>query len=260
MCKVIAIANQKGGVAKTTSAVSLGVGIVNKGNKVLIIDCDPQGSCTVALGYQEPDRLDFTLTTIAERILNEEDYGVDEGILHNEEGVDLLPANIELAGVEVSLTNQPGSEMFIKEYISEVGDNYDFVIIDCSPNLGRLTISALCAADYVIVPVQAAFLPVKGLEALLKTIGRVKKRLNTKLEILGILITMVNSQTVFGKEITDLINLVYGSHIRIFENQIPRTVRVEECSADGVSIYKHAGKCSAAKAYEALTEEVLEYV
>ena len=126
--------------------------------------------------------------------------------------------------------------------------------------MGRLTISALCAADYVIVPVQAAFLPVKGLEALLKTIGRVKKRLNTKLEILGILITMVNSQTVFGKEITDLINLVYGSHIRIFENQIPRTVRVEECSADGVSIYKHAGKCSAAKAYEALTEEVLEYV
>jgi len=260
MSKVIALANQKGGVAKTTSAISLGVGLVKRGNKVLIIDCDPQGSCTVALGYQEPDRLEFTLSTIVERILNEEDYGVEEGILHNEEGVDLLPANIELAGVEISLINQPGSEMFLREYIEIVGDKYDFVIIDCSPNLGRLTISALCASDYVVVPVQAAFLPVKGLEQLLKTIGRVRKRLNPKLNILGILITMVNTQTVYGKEITDLLNLVYGSHIRIFESQIPRTVRVEECSADGVSIYKHAGSCSAATAYEAFTEEVLANV
>ena len=260
MCKVLAIANQKGGVAKTTSAISLGVGLVNKGYKVLIIDCDPQGSCTVALGYQEPDRLEFTLSTIAERILNDDEYGKEEGILHNDEGVDLLPSNIELAAIESSLSNQPGSEMFLREYIAEVGNAYDFVIIDCSPNLGRLTISALCASDYVMIPVQAAFLSVKGLEQLLKTIGLTRKRLNPRLNILGILITMVNSHTVYGKEITDLLNLVYGSHIRIFENQIPRTVRVEECSADGVSIYKHSGNCSAAKAYEALTEEVLANV
>lgn len=260
MSKVIICANQKGGVAKTSTAINLGIGLVRKGNKVLIIDCDPQASCTVALGYQEPDKLKFTLSTVVEKILNFEEFEATEGILHNEEGVDLMPSNIELAGAEMSLINMAGSEMFLKEYVQKVTDQYDYIVVDCSPNLGRLTISALCVADYVIIPVQAAYLPVKGLEQLLKTITMVKRRLNPGLNILGILITMVNSQTVYGKEITDLLNLVYGSQVRIFENQIPRTVRVEESAAEGVSIYKHAKNCSAAIAYEALTEEVIANV
>lgn len=260
MSKVIICANQKGGVAKTSTAINLGVGMVRNGHRVLIIDCDPQASCTVALGFQEPDNLEVTLTTVMEKILSFEEFDIEEGILHNEEGVDILPANIELAGAELTLTSMAGSERFLKEYTEKIGDRYDFIIVDCSPSLGRLTISALVAADYVIIPCQAAFLPVKGLEQLLKTITMTRMRLNPNLKILGILITMVNSQTVYGKEITDLLNLVYGSHIHIFENQIPRTVRVEESSAEGVSIYKHAPKSSAALAYEALTEEVLENV
>lgn len=260
MSKIIICANQKGGVAKTSTAINLGIGLVNKGNKVLIIDADPQASCTVALGYQEPDKIEFTLSTVVEKVLNFDEFEATAGILHNEEGVDLMPSNIELAGAEMTLINMPGSETFLREYIQKVTDSYDFIIVDCSPNLGRLTISALCAADYVIIPVQAAYLPVKGLEQLLKTITMVKRRLNPGLNVLGILVTMVNSKTVYNKEIIDLLNLVYGAKIHIFENQIPRTVRVEESAAEGVSIYKHAKNCTAAKAYEALTEEVIANV
>ena len=173
MSKVIICANQKGGVAKTTTTVNLGIGLARLGKKVLLIDNDPQGSLTEALGYQEPDSLEITMAQIMEWVLNEEDFDLEAGILHHEEGVDLMPANIELSGVETSLIGIMSSETTLRDYIELVGDKYDYIIVDCSPNLGQLTLNALVAADEVIIPVQAAYLPLKGLEQLLKTISRV---------------------------------------------------------------------------------------
>jgi chromosome partitioning protein len=178
MSKVIICANQKGGVAKTTTTVNLGIGLARLGKKVLLIDNDPQGSLTEALGYQQPDTLDTTLANIMDAVLNEELVNVEAGILHHEEGVDLMPANIELSGVETSLIGIMSSETILKEYIEMIGPRYDYIIIDCSPNLGQLTLNALVATDEIIIPVQAAYLPIKGLEQLLKTISKVKRKMN----------------------------------------------------------------------------------
>ena len=210
MCKVIICANQKGGVAKSTSVVNLGIGLANKGKRVLVIDNDLQGSLTEALGYPQPDKLEITLANVMEWVLNEDDYDLKAGILHHEEGIDLMPANIELSGVETSLVGIMSSETTLREYIESVRDDYDYILVDCSPNLGQLTLNALVAAE-VIIPVQAAYLPIKGLEQLLKTISRVKRKMNPKLHIMGILITMVDYRTIYAKEITEVLYEHYGS-------------------------------------------------
>ena len=163
MSKVIICANQKGGVAKSTSVVNIGIGLARLGKKVLVIDNDPQGSLTEALGYPQPDKIEITLATIMEWVLNEEEFDLDAGILHHEEGIDLMPANIELSGVETSLIGIMSSETVLREYVEMIRDKYDYILIDCSPNLGQLTLNALVAADEVIIPVQAAYLPIKGL-------------------------------------------------------------------------------------------------
>lgn len=257
MCKVIAIANQKGGVAKSTTAISLGVGLVRKEKKVLIIDNDPQGSCTVALGYQELEKIEITLATIIDRVLNEDEFDLMDGILHNEEGVDLLPANIQLAGVEKSLLGISCSETILQDYVELIESFYDYIIIDCSPNLGQLTINALTCADAVIIPVHAAYLAMKGLEQPLRTISRVKKKLNPKLEIMGILVTMVDARTNYAKDIIQYLLDFYNGKIHIFGYSIPLSVRAAECPASGISIFEHDGNGKVAQAYEKLTEEVL---
>lgn len=256
MCKVIILANQKGGVAKSTSVVNIGIGLARMGKKVLLIDNDPQGSLTEALGWPEPDKLEVTLANIMEKTLNEEIFDPMEGILHHEEGIDLLPANIELSGVETSLIGIMSSETVLKEYIDMIRDNYDYILVDCSPNLGQLTLNALVAADEVIIPVQAAYLPIKGLEQLLKTISRVKRKMNPNLDIMGILITMVDYRTVYANEITEVLYQHYGSKIHIFEEVIPMSVRAAEASAAGVSIYEHDRSGKVALAYEIITREV----
>lgn len=257
MSKIIAIANQKGGVAKTTTAVNIGIGLARKGKRVLLIDNDPQGSLTEALGYQHPDNLETTLAAIMDAVLNEELINVTAGIIHHEEGVDLMPGNIELSGVETSLVGIICSETILKEYIEMLGDRYDYIIVDCSPNLGQLTLNALVAADEVIIPVQAAFLPIKGLEQLLRTISLVKRKMNHKLNIMGILITMVDYRTNYAKEITDILYSTYGNQIPIFNTSIPMSVRAAESTAEGISVYLHDGKGKVATAYESVTEEVL---
>ena len=259
MSKVIICANQKGGVAKTTTTVNLGIGLAREGKKVLVIDNDPQGSLTEALGYQEPDSLEITLAQIMDWVLNEEEFDINAGILHHEEGIDLMPANIELSGVETSLVGIMSSETVLKEYIDMLGNRYDYIIIDCSPNLGQLTLNALVAADEIIVPVQAAYLPIKGLEQLLKTISRVKRKMNPKLHIMGILLTMVDYRTNYANEITEVLYQVYGSEIHIFENVIPMSVRAAETPAEGISIYKHDPRGKVADAYEVLTKEVISH-
>lgn len=259
MSKVIICANQKGGVAKTTSVVNIGIGLSRLGKKVLVIDNDPQGSLTEALGYPEPDKLEITLATIMEWVLNEEEFDVEAGILHHEEGIDLLPANIELSGVETSLIGIMSSETVLREYIEMVRHKYDYILVDCSPNLGQLTLNALVAADEVIIPVQAAYLPIKGLEQLLKTISRVKRKMNPSLNIMGILITMVDYRTVYANEITEILYQHYGNNIHIFEEVIPMSVRAAETAAEGVSIYTHDPNGKVAKAYDVITKEVAEH-
>lgn len=257
MCKVIAIANQKGGVGKTTTTGNLGIGMAKRGKRVLLIDADAQGSLTASLGYTEPDRLEVTLATIMERIVNEDYPEPSEGILHHKEGVDLLPANIELSGIEVSLVNIMSRETVLREYVSLVSAEYDYILIDCTPSLGMITINALACADSVLIPVQAAYLPLKGLEQLIRTIGKVKRQINPKLEIEGILMTMVDSRTTYAREISGLLIENYGDKVRIYDSTIPISVRAAEVSAAGISIYTHDPKGKVAAAYESLTEEVL---
>lgn len=259
MCKVIAIANQKGGVGKTTTAVNLGIGLTKEGYKVLLIDGDPQGSLTISLGYREPDKINVTLANQILKIINEEELVIEEGIIHHEEGVDLMPSNIELSGLEVSLVNVIGREMLLKEYVDMLRDRYDYIIIDCMPSLGMLTVNALACADSVLIPVQAAYLPVKGLQQLIRTIVRVKRQLNTNLEIEGILLTMVDYRTNFAKDISQKVHETYEDNIRIFSSEIPISVRAVEISAEGNSIYAHDPSGKVALAYKTLTREVLDY-
>ncbi|MBQ7820474.1 MAG: ParA family protein, partial [Lachnospiraceae bacterium] len=189
-CKVIAITNQKGGVGKTTTAVNLGAGLSRQGKKVLLIDADPQGSLTISLGIKKPDELSSTLANVMQRIVDDKELSSGFCLLKTEEGMDLMPSNIELSGIEIRLVNEMSRERVLKTYVDTVRENYDYIIIDCMPSLGMMTFNALCAADSVIIPTQPEFLSAKGLEQLLSTINRVRRHINPNLKVDGILITM----------------------------------------------------------------------
>ena len=254
---VMAVVNQKGGTGQTTTCENLGVGLAMEGKKVLLVDTDPQASLTICLGHPVPDQLSPTLSDMMGKILSEQPIAPGEGILHHPEGVDLIPANIELSGLEVSLVNAMSRETILKQYLDTVKQNYDFILLDCMPSLGMLTVNALAAADNVLIPVQAAYLPAKGLEQLLQTINKVRRQINPKLRIEGILLTMVDSRTNYSKDISNLIRENYGGKLKVYKTDIPRSVRAEEISAEGTSIFKHDPKGKVADAYRVLTKEVL---
>ncbi len=242
---------------KTTTCVNLGIDLVHEGKKVLIADCDPQGSLTISLGYPQPDALPITLADLMGNVLSDIPIRPGDGVLHHEEGVDILPANIALAGMEVSLVNAMSRETTLKQVLANYSKEYDLILLDCSPSLGMLTINALAAADRIIIPVQAQYLSAKGVEQLLGTVARVKRNINHKLKIDGVLLTMVDSRTNNSKEIASLLRSTYGPKIKVFDTEIPRSVRAAEISAEGKSIFEHDPGGKVAAAYHALTKEVL---
>ena len=261
--KCIAICNQKGGVGKTSTTINLGAGLAKKGYKVLLIDADPQYSLTVALGHQDPDEeFEITLANILVNVMNdEESKNMDNRyILHHEEGFDYIPSNSDLQGVEFTMNQAVAKEMLLAQYIKQLAGSYDYdyVLIDCEPALQNMSINSLTAADGVLIPTGAQYLSVKGLQQLFRTIAMIKKKLNHRLVIEGICITMFDSRTNFQKDICKKISEAYGnSVIRVFNSKISNSIKVGESSALGISVIKHDPSCKVAEQYMELVEEVI---
>jgi len=253
--QIISLANQKGGVGKTTTCANLGIGLAREGKRVLLVDCDPQASLTLSLGWRKPETLPVTLATLMGRVLQEQPVHAEEAILHHAEGVDLIPGSIALSGVEASLDTR---QNVLKRVLDDCRKNYSHVLLDCMPSLGMMTINALVAADSVLIPTIPHYLSVDGLGKLMESIGRMRRGLNRGLRVEGILITMA-SRTTYAREISELLRTQYGTKIKVFDTAIPHSIRAAECSAEGKSIFAYDPKGKVAQAYSALTKEVIQH-
>ena len=256
MGKTICIGARKGGVGKTMTAASLGVGLAREGKRTLVIDTDSQFSLTVSLGVKEPDKLPVTLATLINNIISEKPFEPTDGIIRHPEGVYLLPANSSLTGIELALAPLIGRETVLRQYIETVKPLYDFILFDTAPTLDLLTVNALAASDSIIIPIVPKFLDAKGLELLLKSIAQIRRQINPNLSIEGILLTMVDRRASHTRDVIELIENAYGGNIQIFSEHIPRSVRAAETSAHGVSIFTHDPNGRVAAAYQSLVREV----
>lgn len=258
-CEVIAIANQKGGVGKTTTTFDLGVALAHAGKRILLVDSDPQGDLTTYMGIHDPDNIPVTLSTLMERSIKDEDINSKEAILKHDEGIDLIPSNLELSSMEVSLVNAMSREFTLRNCLSDIKDKYDYVLIDCMPSLGMITINALACADKVIIPVQSEFLAEKGMSHLMNTVLKVRKQINPNLKVGGILLTMVDGRTNLSKDIANELRSTYGTVFKLYDNQIPRGVKAAESSRMGESVLSYDSSSKVAQSYIDFAKEVLDY-
>ena len=256
MAKVIATCNQKGGVGKTTTALNLGAGLAREGRKVLLVDSDPQSDLTTSAGI-EGDSVEKSLGMLMYMATENHRPYVRDAIIHHEEGFDLIPSNLDLSSMETRLVNAMSREKVLDNILKDVKQDYDYILIDCMPSLGMLTINALTTADSVLIPVQAQYLPAKGMTQLLRSIDMVRSHTNEDLKIDGIVMTLVDGRTNLARDVINAIRTNYGMHIRIFDAQIPLGVKAAEASKTGKRIFAYDGESKPAKAYEALTKEVI---
>jgi len=255
-CKTIACVNQKGGVGKSVTSTNLGVGLARHGNRVLIVDCDSQASQTVSLGWRE-DELPVTLATLFALQLERKPCDPREAILHHAEGVDLLPSSIALSGLELRMVNATSREALLRKLLAPLKAEYDFIVLDCPPTLGMITVNALAAADSLIVPVQPEFLSVVGMTQLFDTVAEIREDINPGLKVDGVLITLANMRTVLARNSVEAIRAAYGGNLRIYPEAIPYSVKVKEASGVGQSVFAYEPDGKAAVAYESLVKEVL---
>lgn len=256
-CRTIAIANQKGGTGKTATALSLGVALAQRGKRVLLVDTDPQGDLTKSLGWKDPDALELTLANHIQSVIGGESLASAEGILRHEEGIDLMPANIDLAGMEMPILMAMSREQLVNVWVSPLKADYDFIVFDCAPTLGIIPVNAFVASDSVLIPVSTEYLPASAMTGLLKTIGRVRRQINPTLSVEGILLTLSDSRNNLAREVEATVREQYGSTYHVFEAVIPRAVSAAESPAAGVSIFAYDGRGKVARAFERLAEEVV---
>ena len=259
MTKVIAIANPKGGVGKTSTTVNLGAGLVRQGYAVLAIDFDPQANLTMALGFKSPDDMEYTVSNVLAKAMDEEPIDPSEGILTTEEGVDLMPSSIQLSRYELSLVNEMNRESMLRQFVDAAKPNYDYILIDCAPSLNVLALNALTAADSVLIPTQPEFFSNAGLQMLLSTVSKVRKKINPSLNIEGVLVTMMDKRPNFTKELVSQLREAYGGAIKVFDTEIPKSIRMTESNVNGKSVFGYNPKNPVGIAYEALTQEVIEH-
>jgi chromosome partitioning protein len=257
MGKTIFIGTRKGGVGKTMTAASLGFGLARVEKRVLCTDADSQHSLTASLGEREPDKRTISLASVMENIVNRRSIDPTAGILRHDEGVDFLPTNSSLTGIELALAPLIGRETILRRYMAVVKPLYDYIIIDTAPTLDIMTINALAAADSVIIPVAPKFLDALGLEQLLKSVAEIQFEMNPNLAIEGILLTLVDRRSRLAKKVISEIEEACGGHIKVFAEYIPHSVRAAETSANGVNIYAHDPNSKVAAGYMSLVKEVL---
>lgn len=255
--EIIAIANQKGGVGKTTTTFSLGVALAKQGKKVLLIDADPQGDLTTCLGYYDQDNLQNTIGTLMANTIYDNEINAEDAILHHKEGIDLIPANLDLSAIEFSLVNAMSREFTLKNSISSIRDKYDYILIDCMPSLGMITINALACSDKIVIPVQGEYLAAKGMGHLLKTVTRVQKQINPNLKIGGVVLTLVDKRTNLSKNVRSEIENNYGQYVKIYDSEIPKAINTAKSTSTGKSIFEFDKNSPVANAYENLAKEVL---
>lgn len=251
MSTVIALVNQKGGVGKTTTAVNLAAFLGKRKKKVLLIDMDPQANATSGLGI---DKRELELTSY-DVLVN--DTAISDVIYEtNADSVDICPANINLAGAEVELVTAISREQILKNAIGTIADAYDYVLLDCPPSLGLLTLNALTASNRLIIPIQGEYYALEGLSQLMDTINIVKKKLNPELEILGVVLTMFNLRTQLSRQVKEETDKYFGG--KVFKTLIPRNVRLAEAPSHGLAICDYDKNSKGARAYEALAKEVIK--
>ena len=255
-CKVIAITNQKGGVGKTTT-FNLGVALAKQGKRVLVVDVDPQSNLTTYAGWYDENELKYTLTDLMEQSMNDDEIKIKESILHHKENVDLIPSNLSLSALENSLTYAMSREYTLRNCLSSIKDDYDYILLDCQPSLGMLTINALASANSVIIPVQSEYFALRGMTDLFKIINKVRRQINPTLKIEGALLTLVDSRANLPKEIATQLKDNYGSILNLFNTQIPRAVKTAESTSSGGSVFTYDKSGTVANAYSSFAKEVL---